>query len=297
MVSATTETPTVRAGDFEGPIDVLLRLVTTSELDIYEIALTDIVNAFCAQVEQLSGPENLGPANLDWENLDRITQFLVPAAILVELKSRQLLPVRTPELDLEAELAVYGERDLSLARLIEGHTFTAAARRLRQLVLDAAQHHARQSGPDERFAIAAPDPLKGVAPADIAAALRTALARPPDPMVDISHIAAPPLTVKQCAYELVKQLPDSGPISFRELTEHITERVIVVAHFLALLELFKLGYVDLSQLERFGDIEIAWLSGHGEIDLSELDFDVGLASNGAAANGAAAAANGAGAAA
>ena len=260
----------VKASNFSGPIDVLLKMVTTSEVDLYEIAISDIVNAFCAQIE-----------NLDQDNLEPVTQFLVPAAILVELKSRRLLPV-TNEYDLADELAIYEERDVALARLIEGHTFADAARRLRQLLSEAARHYQRQSGPDERFLSAAPDPLADVGPADIAAALRSALAFRPEQKVDIAHIAAVPKTVEQCAYELVQQLPGSGRISFRELTEHIVERVIVVAHFLALLELFKLGHVELTQLERFGDIEILWLSDATNVDLSEIaDHGFGDAENAA----------------
>ena len=290
----------VQHGHFQGPLDVLLKLVTTSEVDIYEIALCDIINAFCDQIEQLGRTSSADPQTParpadqpdhqphqpdhqphqpDQVQLDQITQFLVPAAILVELKSRRLLPVHTSEADIESELELYGQRDLALARLIEGHTFVAAAQRLRELTRQAAQHYARRSGPDERFLLAAPDPLKGVTPADIANALRSALSHQPEPILDVTHIAAPPKTVEQCAYELVKRLPGSGSVSFRELTEHIEERVIVVAHFLALLELYKLGYVELSQIERFGDIEILWVAGTADVDLTELDVAANATTN------------------
>ncbi len=267
----------VRVDNFSGPIDVLLKLVTTSEVDLYDIAISDIVNAFCAQIEEH------GEHNED--NLESVTQFLVPAAILVELKSRKLLPAAN-EYDLADELAIYEERDVALARLIEGHTFADGARRLRQLLTEAARHYQRQSGPDERFALAAPDPLTDVGPADIAAALRAVLAYKPEPKVDIAHIAAPPKTVEQCAYELVQQLPGRGRITFRELTEHIVDPVIVVAHFLALLELYKLGHVELAQLERFGNIEILWLSDATNVDLSEI-ADHGLGDAESASNRAA----------
>lgn len=250
---------TVKTGNFEGPVSVLLKLVVASEVDLYEIALSDIVGAFCAHIDELGETE-----------LDQVTEFLVPLSILVELKSRRLLP-STTKYDLAAEMAIYEERDLSLARLIEGHTFSAAARRLRRLVTEAARHYPRQAGPDERFTAGAPDPLEGAGPADIAAALRSALTRPPRPSLDIAHIAVPPVTVEQCAHALLKRLPDCGYISFRDLTGQFDQRVIVVAHFLALLELFRLGYIELTQSERFGDIAIFWVGGTDEIDFVEFD--------------------------
>ena len=106
---------------FEGPFDLLLHLILREQVDLYEISLARIVDAYLAEVERMEA--------LD---LDVATEFLLIAATLVELKARRLLPDRE-DVDLDEELALWEERDLLLARLLECKTFKDAAGVLRRL--------------------------------------------------------------------------------------------------------------------------------------------------------------------
>src|SRR4028118_1002864 len=101
---------------YEGPFDLLLHLILKEQVDIYEVPLARIVDAYLGEIERLQ--------SLD---LDVATEFLLIASTLVELKARRLLPGRD-DVDLDEELALWEERDLLLSRLLECKTFKDAAR-------------------------------------------------------------------------------------------------------------------------------------------------------------------------
>src|SRR6266511_3311033 len=105
----------VQTSVFEGPFDLLLHLILREQVDLYEVSLSTIVDGYLAYLDQV---EEL--------NLELTTEFLLIAATLVELKSRRLLPT-SDEMDLDEELALWGERDLLLHRLVECKTFKEAA--------------------------------------------------------------------------------------------------------------------------------------------------------------------------
>src|SRR3954469_21282266 len=125
---------------FEGPFDLLLHLILKEEVDLWEISLSRIVDAYLAEVDKLG--------TID---LETATEFLLIAATLVELKARRLLPGRD-DVDLDEELARFEERDLLLARLLECKTFQDVASVLAHLAEDADRCYARVAGPDERYA-------------------------------------------------------------------------------------------------------------------------------------------------
>ena len=244
---------------FEGPFDLLLHLILREQVDLYEVPLARIVDAYLAELDRMQRES----AVLD---LDVATEFLLIAATLVELKTRRLLPGRD-DIELDEELALWEERDLLLARLLECKTFKDAAAVLGRLGDEAGRSFARTAGPDERFLEVAPDLLAGVTPAQLKAAFLKAVAPKPVPRVDVSHLHMVRANVTDAMAELLDELPRAGRISFRRLTADLVERLEVVVRFLALLELFKQGYVDLDQPHRFGDIEVIWLGGErGELD-------------------------------
>jgi segregation and condensation protein A len=243
----------VQTAVFEGPFDLLLHLILREQVDLYEVSLSTIVDAYLAELERIS--------ELD---LEVATEFLLIAATLVELKSRRLLP-GDPDLDLDDELALWSERDLLLSRLLECKTFKDAARVLARMADVADRSHPRVAGVEERFLDIAPDLLAGVTPADVAAAFVRATAPKPVPRVDLRHVGNIGSSVTDAVAELVDELPRVGRITFRRLTAELVDRIEVVVRFLAVLELFKQGMVDLDQPHNFGDIEIRWL-GTGEAD-------------------------------
>lgn len=234
---------------FEGPFDLLLHLILREQVDIYEVNLSRIVDAYLVEVERLQ--------SLD---LEVATQFLLIAATLVELKARRLLPGRG-DVDLDDEIALWEERDLLLARLLECKTFKDVASVFGRFADDADRTFGRAVGADERFADLQPDLLDGVGPDRLAVAYRRAVTPLPLPTVDLFHVAPVRMSVAEAVAELVDELPRLGRISYRRLTDGLVERVEVIVRFLALLELYKQGMVDLEQQDRVGDIEVRWLGG------------------------------------
>jgi len=242
---------------FEGPFDLLLHLILREQVDLYEISLTRVIDAYLAELEAM-----------EQVNLEVATEFLLIAATLVELKTRRLLP-NDDELDLDDELALWSERDLLLARLVECKTFKDAAIVLERLATEAGRSYPRTAGPDERFLDLQPDLLAGVTPEDLRLAFLRAATPKPVPRIDLEHVAPIRASVAEAVTELLEELPQVGRISFRELTGGLVERLDVVVRFLAILELFKQGFVDLDQPRTFADIQIVWL-GRDRSELEEL---------------------------
>jgi segregation and condensation protein A len=183
------------------------------------------------------------------------TEFLLIAATLVELKTRRLLP-GTTDIDLDEEFALWEERDLLLARLLECKTFKDVARCSRASADEADLSFPRTVGPDERFAGLIPDLLEGTSVRRLQSAAIRALTPKPEPIVDLFHVNPIKVTVADAVAELVDELPRIGRISFRRLTADLVDRIEVIIRFLAVLELFKQGYVEIDQTERFGDIDV-----------------------------------------
>ncbi len=231
---------------YEGPFDLLLQLILREQVDLYEIDLSHIVDAYLAELDKMQ--------SLD---LDVATEFLLIAATLVELKTRRLLP-GSSDIDLDEEFSLWEERDLLLARLIECKTFKDVARVFSSLADEADLSFPRTVGPDERFAGLMPDLLEGTSLRRFQSAAIRALTPRPEPIVDLFHVDPISITVADAVAELIDELPRVGRISFRRLTADLGERIEVIVRFLAVLELFKQGCVDIDQAERFGDIEVIW---------------------------------------
>ena len=245
---------------YEGPFDMLLQLILREQVDIYEINLSSIVDAYLAEIERMQ--------LLD---LDVATGFLLIAATLVELKARRLLPNPT-DLDLDDEFALWEERDMLLSRLLEAKTFKDVARIFSKLADDADLSFPRVVGPDERFAAVVPDMLEGTSITSLRNAAIRALTPKPVPVVDLYHVNPITITVADAVAELLDELPRAGKITFRRLTADLADRIEVIIRFLAVLELYKQGAVELDQPERFGDIEVTW-SADDDFDTAAILID------------------------
>jgi segregation and condensation protein A len=234
---------------YEGPFDLLLQLILKEQVDIYEINLSTIVDAFLSELDRMQV--------LD---LDVATSFLLIAATLVDLKARRLLP-NMSDGDLDDEFALWEERDMLLARLLEAKTFKDVASVFDRLAEEADKTFPRVIGPDERFADVVPDMLEGTSLKRFQNAAIKALTPRPKPIVDLFHVDPIKITVADAVSELIDELPRAGRISFRQLTAQFADRIDVIVRFLALLELFKQGAIELNQSERFGDIDVVWTMG------------------------------------
>lgn len=244
---------------FEGPIDLLLHLITRQRVDIYDVSLARITEEYLAAISGIEGAD-----------LETATGFLVVAATLLELKSARLLPGRR---DDEEETHLLEERDLLLARLVECSTFREAGAWLARGLEAGAAAHGRSVGLEEPFVDLAPKVVLKTTPERLGALGAEALAPKPEPEVDVSHVAPIRVTVRDAIVEVAALLRGrDAPAGFRELCAGAAERIDVVVRFLALLELFKAGAVDLVQVDRFGDIRASWTGGADAEDvLAEAD--------------------------
>ena len=257
----------VQTPSFEGPFDLLLHLILKDDVDLYEIRLCEIVDAY---LEEL--------ARIEACDLEVSTEFLLIAATLVELKCRRLLPV-DEDFDLDEELGLWEERDLLLARLFECKTFKDAAAELQNIMAEAARSVPRQFGLEEQFLDLAPDPLAGMTARKLRSAfLRLVAEKPKEQELSLFHVANVKVSVTDAIEQFLQELPRRGPVTFRELTDGIEERLEVVVRFLAVLELFKQGFIDIDQAECFGELVVTWaadddlaISSITEMALSSVD--------------------------
>ncbi|MGI9622265.1 MAG: segregation and condensation protein A [Acidimicrobiales bacterium] len=250
---------TVQTPVYEGPFDLLLHLILRDEVDLYNVSLGTIVDEYLAELDRMQ--------DLD---LDIATEFLLIAATLVELKSRRLLPGDS-ELALDEELGLWEERDLLLARLLECKTFKDAARSLEAMSIDAGKSVPRVAGPEEQFLGLVPDLLEGVTGEDIRAAFKRAVTPRPKPTLDLFHVTPVKMSVAETVASLADELPTTGRTTLRDLTSSSVDRVEVIVYFLALLELFKQGAVELTQLATFGTMTIDWVGFEAGLEPDRVD--------------------------
>jgi len=246
---------------YDGPFDLLLHLILKEEVDIHEVSLTRIVEAYLEEIQRMQ--------MLD---LDVATEFLLIASTLVELKTRRLLPGKQ-DMDLDEELALWSERDLLLARLLDCKTFKDVASVFTQLAEQASLSYPRRSGPDERFADLMPDMLEGVTAVRLQRAFLRATQPKPPTAIDWYHVAPIRASVADALMEMLETLPKLGKVTFKQITEAIHDRIEVVVRFLAILELFKQGRISLEQTDRFGDIEVMWTAGDDTGFVSVIQID------------------------
>jgi segregation and condensation protein A len=250
----------VRTAVFEGPFDLLLHLIVRDQVDVYQVSLSRIVDAYVAEIERMGA--------LD---LEVATEFLLIAATLVELKTRRLLPgLDDPE--AEEELALLEERDLLLARLLECKTFRDAGATLARLARVASLSWPRTAGLEQPFLSLVPDFLAAVTPDDVRRAFLRATEPKPVPQVDLDHVAPIRASVADAVGELSSALPGLGRVTFRRLTAGCEAPLEVIVRFLAVLELYKQGRIDVEQLATFGDLVVVWTGGGEEAPITSDEW-------------------------
>jgi len=245
---------------FSGPVQKLLELISSHDIDILDIKIATLVDSFVAQIHNESA----------LVTMDELSEFLLIAAILLEMKSGRLLP-RPETGEPDEEFVGWEERDVLLARLLELRTYGQLAYVFVNLFDRAHRSHPRLVGLNFDFVVTAPDLLLGVTPDMLAMAFLKGIEEKPIPLVTLHHVTVDSVTVTETVLSLAGQLPTMGKVSFRALVAHATTRIEVIVHFLALLELCKLGHVSLGQGITFGDVDIEWTSERGEIEIEMVD--------------------------
>lgn len=251
--------------NFDGPFDLLLQLISRHKMDITDIALGTVTDEFISYIKQLENSEN------GWD-LDKTTEFLVVAATLLDLKAAKLLP--SGQVDDEADLALLEARDLLFARLLQYRAFKEISSIFAGRIEREEKSFARLVALEPHFAQLLPEVLIGVGVQRFAAIANRVLTPKTTPVFSIDHLHQPLVSVAEQASRVVEQLRRAGRVTFRSLIEDADSTLVVVARFLALLELYKEGVIRFEQVIAMGELQITWVgSAQGEVFVSD-EFDL-----------------------
>ncbi|MCQ9388290.1 segregation/condensation protein A [Brevibacterium sp. 50QC2O2] len=232
--------------NFSGPFDVLLGLIAKHRLDLTEISLARVTDEFLAYVAALRSNGAAG--------LEELSNFLVVASTLLDLKTSRLLPVRPGEAEVDLELLE--ARDLLFARLLQYRAYKTVSGMFGHRLSEQGRSVARDVELEERFHGLLPPLVLDLTPADLAA-MCTAVyerAQAPIPVVEVDHVHRPRISLAEQRRWMLVKLAE-GPTSFSGLTAG-RPNLVVVVRFLILLELFKAGMVELAQPEPLGDLRV-----------------------------------------
>lgn len=248
----------VKVGDFEGPFDLLLSLISKHKLEVTELALHLVTDEFIAYIKAQGS---------EWD-LDEATGFLVVAATLLDLKAAKLLP--NGEVEDEEDLALLEARDLLFARLLQYRAFKEVSALFDEQMRATGRIHPRIVALEPQFASLLPEVLIGLSPDAFAAMAARALAPKPVEQVSISHIHVQRVSVREQAGIITERLKRHRTSTFRALVSDADSTLIVVGRFLALLELYRDGVVLFDQLTPLGDLTIRWVgSDDAEITITD----------------------------
>lgn len=251
----------VKIESFEGPFDLLLYLVSRQRVDIGAISITEIIDQYLGEVSRMN--------NLD---LDVASDFLLVAATLLEIKAASLIPREKSAVAEEfQEIAPDEARDILVYRLMEYKKFKNAAVALHARFVAQGRMHSRPFGPDRGFFRLMPDYLEGITLDALALICAEAYARRDVFLLEAEHIATKPIPVEMHVRAIHQRIMHDKKISFSNLVHEGTPTQIVVVTFLALLELYKRSMVRLTQKQAFGDIEIDYVEGSGELHFDGED--------------------------
>ncbi len=244
----------VKTTVFEGPLDLLLQLITKHQVEVTAVGLTEVVGEYVAFIDEMK--------DLD---LEVTSEFLLIAATLIQLKAQSLLPTRGV-FDLDEELALIEERDRLLSRLLVCVTFKDVAAVLQRRLQEANRFVPRTSGVDQPIASR---PADLVVPIDVdglaVLALRIFSREGAEP--DLDHLDLDLPSVEAAIEEIRARVTDETMSTFEELTAECTRTVEVAAYFLALLELARWGLIEVSQDDWLSEIVVRD-RGQGAVDLN-----------------------------
>lgn len=240
---------TLVLNNFEGPYDLLLNLISSRKLDVTEVALAEVTDEFIAYVKQLG----------ETADLDEITEFLLTAATLLNLKAQRLLP-RGGD-DDEEDLELLSSRDLLFARLLQYRAYQQVADQFELWQANARRRYPRAVGMEDGFTEVLPPVALGHTPGSFAE-LAASVFRPKPPVeVRVDHLHIQQVSVPEQAGKLLGTLKLAGPdhwLSFTALTRDCTRSMEMVGRFLAVLELYKAHAIDARQDEALGPLDISW---------------------------------------
>jgi segregation and condensation protein A len=255
----------VHLDNFDGPFDLLLQLISRHKLDITEISLSLVTDEFIAFIRALE-------ASGEGWRLDQATEFLVIAATLLDLKAARLLP--SGEIEDEEDLALLEARDILFARLLQYRAFKEVAASFQDAIANADKSFPRVVALDPALAALLPEVLIGVGPQRFAAIAERVLTPKSPPVVAVEHLHSALVSVTEESKLVVEALRKGRTVSFRNLIQGADSTLVVVARFLALLDLYRQGALRFEQVVALGELQISWVgSDEGEILVTD-EFDI-----------------------
>lgn len=255
----------VHLDNFDGPFDLLLQLISRHKLDITEVSLSLVTDEFISFIRALE-------ASGEGWRLDQATEFLVIAATLLDLKAARLLP--SGEIEDEEDLALLEARDILFARLLQYRAFKEIAANFQEAIAAADKSFPRVVALDATLSSLLPEVLIGVGPERFAAIADRVLTPKVAPVVAVEHLHSALVSVAEESRLVVEALRKGRTVSFRTLIQEADSTLVVVARFLALLDLYRQGALRFEQVVALGELQISWVgSDEGEV-LASSEFDI-----------------------
>ena len=264
-VNAASGGFSVHLANFDGPFDLLLQLISRHKLDVTEVSLSIVTDEFISFIRGLEA------SGQGWE-LEQATEFLVVAATLLDLKAARLLP--SGDVEDEEDLALLEARDLLFARLLQYRAFKEIAATFSERIAAADKSFARVVALDPALAALLPEVLIGVGAQRFAAIAERVLTPKVAPVVAVQHLHMALVSVAEESKMVVEALRHSKSLSFRNLIADADTTLVVVARFLALLDLYRQGVLRFDQVIALGELQISWTGSlEGEVEITD-EFDI-----------------------
>jgi segregation and condensation protein A len=237
----------VKLINFSGPFDLLLQLIGKQKLEITELSLSQVTDEFISYIRAMG----------DKWDLDEVSEFLVIAATLLDLKAAKLLP--QAEVEDDEDLALLEARDLLFARLLQYKAFKEAASVIAALDAESSRGYPRTVKLEAQFAEALPELVLGIGAERLAQLAVKAFGPKPIPVVAIDHVHMVRVSVREHLVILREKLLRLRLATFRALCADCQSTLEVVARFLALLELYREGLVEFDQMTALGELTVRWI--------------------------------------
>ena len=264
-VNAASGGFSVHLANFDGPFDLLLQLISRHKMDVTEVSLSIVTDEFISFIRGLEA------SGQGWE-LEQATEFLVVAATLLDLKAARLLP--SGDVEDEEDLALLEARDLLFARLLQYRAFKEIAATFSERIAAADKSFPRVVALDPALAALLPEVLIGVGAQRFAAIAERVLTPKVAPVVAVQHLHMALVSVAEESKMVVEALRHSKSLSFRNLIADADSTLVVVARFLALLDLYRQGVLRFDQVIALGELQISWTGSlEGEVEITD-EFDI-----------------------
>ncbi|MEY4000878.1 MAG: hypothetical protein RLZZ626_1233 [Actinomycetota bacterium] len=247
----------VSLGNFEGPFDLLLSLISKHQMDITEITLSKVTDEFIAYLKQLDQDEEL----------EQASEFLVIAATLLDLKIAGLLP-KGEVVDAE-DVALLEARDLLFARLLQYRAFKEISTWFAASIVREDARFARSVRLEERFGQAKPELVWATTLEEFGRIAEEALTPKEIPSVGLTHLHVSKVNIREQAGEVVAILRAKRKVSFFDIIAEVRDRAIVIARFLSVLELYRLAAINFTQDGPLADLSLEWADDN--FDENRLD--------------------------